>query len=131
MEKRDAFILLLVLGGGGYAAYTHWDVIAEKLSLADLSPGRLKAVDLAKNAADIGNGFSNWQWLESRSKRREIELPADPWIAEPLVGEQYRVTVRWLEVEDQERIVVAWKVDIGKRTVEAEGVVSQTPASPR
>lgn len=127
MEKRDAFILLLVLGGGGYAAHEHWDVIAEKLSFADLSPGRLKAISLAKESNDFDRGFHNWQWLQARAKRREIELAAEPWDADPIAGEVYAVRVRW--VDDGDAIVARFRVDIANRTVHYES--DDEPASPR
>ena len=127
MERRDAFILQLVLGGGGYAAYEHRDVIAEKLSFADLSPGRLKAISLAKDSSDFDRGSHNWQWLQSRAKRREIELPAEPWDADPIAGEVYAVRVRW--VDDGDPVVASFRVDIAKRTVHYES--AEEPASPR
>ncbi|MBL9078340.1 MAG: hypothetical protein JNL08_12595 [Planctomycetes bacterium] len=127
MEKRDAFFLLLVLGGGGYAAYTHWDVIAEKLSFADLSPARLKAIDLAKDSSDLGQGFTNWQYLQTRARRGEITLQGEPWSAEPIAGEVYRVLVRWHEVEADETMIASFRVDIANRTV----AVDDALASPR
>lgn len=127
MEKRDTAILLLLLGGGGYAAYTHWDVIAEKLSFADLSPGRLKAVELAKDSSDFEQGFRNWQWMQTQHKRGAIELSAEPWSAEPIAGEQYTVYARWLD--GGEPMVVSFRVDIAKRTVLYDG--GGTPAAPR
>jgi hypothetical protein len=129
MERRDACLLLLVLGGGGYAAWTHWDVIAAKLSFADLSPGRLKAIELAKDASDFERGATNWQYLQTRHKRREIELPSEPWSAEPIAGEQYRVLARWLD--DGDRVVVAFQVDVARRTVVYEGALDEAPATPR
>lgn len=127
MEKRDAFILLLLLGGGGYAAYEHWDVIAEKLSFADLSPGRLKAISLAKDSNDFDRGFHNWQWLQSRAKRREIELEPEPWSAEPIAGEVYAVHVRW--TDDGDHMAAHFRVDVANRTVQYDA--PDEPASPR
>lgn len=127
MEKRDAFLLMLVLGGGGYAAYEHWDVIAEKLSFAELSPGRLKAISLAKESNDFDRGFRNWQWLQTRAKQREIELPAEPWEASPIAGQVYAVRVRWTDGGDP--IVANFRVDVGLRTVRYEA--GEPAASPR
>lgn len=126
MEKRDALFLLLVIGGGGYAAYENWDVIAAKLSLAQLSPGSLKAISLAKESSDFERGFQNWQWLESRAKRREIELAADPWEAAPIAGQVYAVRVRW--VDDGDPIVASFRVDVANRTVRYE---TDDAAAPR
>ncbi|MBX3462715.1 MAG: hypothetical protein KF830_06065 [Planctomycetes bacterium] len=128
MEKRAALFLVLALGGG-YAAWTHWDVIAEKLSVVDFSPGRLKAIELAKDSSDFERGSTNWQYLQSRHRRREIDLPAEPWSAEPIVGESYRVVARW--TEDGDRVVVAFRVDVAKRTVDYEGALGDAPATPR
>jgi hypothetical protein len=128
MEKRDALFLLLVLGGGGYAAYTHWDVIVETLSLDDLRPSRLKAIELAKDSNDFDSGFPNWHWLQSRQKRGEIELGETPWNAEPIAGEDYHVYARW--VDDGDRIVVRFQVNIANRTVAYEGLIG-TAAAPR
>jgi len=127
MEKRDAFFLLLVLGGGGYAVHRHWDTIATKLGFADLSPGRLKAIALAKDSSDFERGFQNWQWLQSRAKRREIELAAEPWDAKPIAGEVYAVRVHW--VEDDEPIVASFRVDVVNRTVRYEA--NEEAAAPR
>lgn len=129
MEKRDALFLLLVLGGAGYAGYTHWDVIAEKLSFADLSPGRLKAIDLAKDASDLGQGFTNWQYLQTLAKQKEIELPAEPWSAEPIAGESYRVYARWSA--DGDTVLATWQVDVAERTVRRQDAAAFEPASPR
>lgn len=127
MEKRDAAILLLLLGGGGYAAYTHWDVIAEKLSLADLSPGRIKAIELAKDSSDFEQGFRNWQWMQTQQKRGAIQLSAEPWSAEPIAGEQYTVYARW--TDEGEPMVVSFRVDVAARTVRYDG--DTAPAAPR
>ncbi|MBL8726874.1 MAG: hypothetical protein JNM25_00495 [Planctomycetes bacterium] len=128
MEKRDALFLLLVLGGGGYAAYTHWDVIADKLSFDSLSPGRIKAVNLAKDSSDFEQGFRNWQWLQTQQKRGTIQMAEDPWSAEPIAGEDYTVLARW--VADGDPMVVRFRVNIAKRTVAYDGALD-TPASPR
>jgi hypothetical protein len=128
MEKRDALFLLLALGGGGYAAYTHWDVIAEKLSFADLSPGRLKAVELAKDSNDFDRGFRNWQWLQTQKKNGLLQMAEDPWSAEPIAGEEYTVLARW--VDDGEPMVVSFRVNIAKRTVAYDGALGGA-AAPR
>lgn len=128
MEKRDALFLLLVLGGIGYAAYTHWDVIEEKIGFADLSPGRLKAIELAKDSNDFETASPNWQWLQTQKKRRAIELSDEPWSAEPIAGEDYAVTARW--IDDGEHVVVGFHVNIANRTVTYDGLLG-TAAAPR
>ncbi len=128
MEKRDALFLLLALGGGGYAAYTHWDVIADKLSFASLSPGHIKAVNLAKESSDFEQGFRNWQWLQTQKKRGTLQMEADPWTANAVGGEDYQVLARW--TADGEPMVVSFRVNIAKRTVVYDGLLG-TPAAPR
>ena len=128
MEKRDAFVLLLVLGGAGYAAFTHWDQIAAKLGFDDLSPGRRKEIELAKKSSDFEGGVTNWQYIESRHKRGEIQVTPEPWSAEPIGGQEYSVVVRW--IDDGDRIVLGFRVDVAKRTVVYEGALG-TSAAPR
>lgn len=128
MEKRDALFLLLALGGGGYAAYTHWDVIAETLSFASLSPGRIKAITLAKDSSDFERGFRNWQWLQTQKKRGTLQMAEDPWTADPIGGEDYQVIVRW--TEEGEPMVVSFRVNVAQRTVVYDGLLG-SPAAPR
>lgn len=122
------FLLLLALGGGGYAAYTHWDVIAEKLNFADLSPARMKAIELAKKSSDFETGVLNWQYVETRQKRGEIQVTKEPWSAEPMSGQLYNVLVRWIDGGDP--IVLSFVVDVGKRSVVYEGALGVS-AAPR
>jgi hypothetical protein len=128
VEKRDAFLLLLALGGAGYAAYANWDVIAEKLSLAELSPSHLKAIQLAKDSSDLGAGATNWQWLQSRERLGEIRLAKEPWSSRHVAGQDYDLIVRW--DEDGDAIAHRFRVDIANRTVAYEGQLPQA-ASPR
>ncbi|HEX5051690.1 MAG TPA: hypothetical protein VFZ65_07965 [Planctomycetota bacterium] len=128
MQKSDAFFLLCVLGGGGYAIYSHWDAIVEKLGLDDLGPARMKAIQLAKHSSDFEAGVTNWQYVETRQKRGEIEVAAEPWSAEPVGGQDYRVLVRWLD--GGERVVLAFKVNVADRTVAYQGSLTDA-AAPR
>ncbi len=129
MEKRDALFVLLVLGGGGYGVWKNWDTIAAKLSISQLDPGRLKSIQLAKDSGDLGGGVTNWQLLQSRKQRHEIEMAGDPWQADPLTGQEYRVTVRWQE--DDAAQVATFRVDVARRTVALEGSGADQPAAPR
>jgi hypothetical protein len=128
MEKRDAILLLLVLGGVGYAAHANWDVIKEKLSFADLSPGRMKAIELAKDSSDFESGSTNWQYMQSRSRQGAIQLAPEPWSAEPIAGEDYRVVARW--TEDGERLAFGFRVNVATRTVAYDGQLGDG-AAPR
>ncbi|MEZ6037486.1 MAG: hypothetical protein R3F29_08400 [Planctomycetota bacterium] len=104
MEKRDAVFLLALLGGGGYATWTHWDAIAARLGLGELEPGGIKAISLAKKGFDFEAGTTNWQHLQTRADQDEIELPRDAWTAQSSGENRFVVTVHWLERgEDQAR----------------------------
>jgi hypothetical protein len=92
MERRDAVVLLLVLAGGGYAAYTHWDSISARLGLDDLHAGRVKAMELVKKSCDIDRRHTNLDMMRERAKSGEIEMQGDPWQADPTEGPNYRVT---------------------------------------
>ena len=127
MEKRDAVVLLLLLGGG-YAVYANWDTIAAKLDLDELDPRTIKAIDLAQKDSSFERNVANRLFLESRRVSGEIELAADPWQAEAIGGQDYRVTVRW--VEGGEPVVHGFSVNIATRTVVYDGLVDEA-AAPR
>ncbi|HEX6810973.1 MAG TPA: hypothetical protein VF384_05045 [Planctomycetota bacterium] len=81
MERRDMGILMLVALGAGYAAFVNWDTIAEKLSLDDLSPGRVKAIDMAKKDMTLDSLQANSLVLRERARIGEIRMSEDPWTA--------------------------------------------------
>ena len=128
MEKRDAAFLLLLLGGGGYAVYANWDTIADRLGLHELNPRVMKAVDLAKESRDFEPGVANWQHLQARRERGEIEFAGDPWSAELIQGHQYRVVARWRRGEHVE--MHGFTVNVATRTVSYDGALD-APAAPR
>ena len=92
MERRDAIVLLLVLSGGGYAVYSHWDSISARLGLDDLHSGRVKAMELVKKSNDIDRLHTNGDVMRDRAATGEIEMKGDPWQADPTEGPNYRVT---------------------------------------
>ena len=128
MEKRDAVVLLAMLGCGSYAVYANWDVIVDKLDLQQLEPKRLKAIDLAKKANTFSFAVTNWQELQTRQQRGEIELSPEPWSAELIEQQRFHVVVRW--VEEGSPVAHGFKVDIATRVVIHEGELS-TAAAPR
>tara|TARA_R110002073_G_scaffold58721_3_gene148605 strand:+ start:47 stop:415 length:369 start_codon:yes stop_codon:yes gene_type:complete len=120
MERRDAMLILLLLGGGGYACYTNWDTISDRLGLEQLDPGRLKAVELAKEAFTFTRAMSNWQHLQSRQTNEEIEIGSDPWSTEHIAGPNYRVQVQWIETEDGTTMTHGFHVNIATRIAKSE-----------
>lgn len=128
MEKRDAILVLLVLSGGGYGMWRNWGAIAAKLQLGDLDPGRLRAVQLAKEANSLASSYPNWQYLQTRKQNTEITMTADAWKAEYVTGEEYHVEVRW--TEDGEPVIANFRVDTATRTTKFAGFGNQ-PAAPR
>lgn len=130
MEKRDVIVLLLLAGGGAYAIHDNWDVIAERMGLEQLDPGRLKAIKLAKNSGCIGRGQTNWQHIQSRRALGKIHVESDPWLAEPIAGQDFRVTVRWLDEDQELQITHTFLVNTVACTVTHEGM-SDVPAAPQ
>ena len=126
MEKRDAFLLFVVAGAGAYGAYANWDTLRVKLGLDDLSPQHLKAIRLAKDAFTFGPPNSNWVTLRDRAANGEITVGNDPWRATVCAGSAYRVTCTWTE-DGQQRVHV-FAVDIGRSTVDYEGLEEGKPA---
>lgn len=92
MERRDKLFLLLVLGGGAYAVHTNWETIRDKLGLDDLAPGRIKAMELAKKNYNFERSIPNWQVVANLEANKEIEVDGDPWAAERIENDQWRVT---------------------------------------
>jgi hypothetical protein len=92
MERRDALVLLLLLSGGSYAAYTHWGAISARLGLDDLHAGRVRAMELVKKSNDIDRHRTNLEVMQTRAANGEIETKGDPWQADPTEGTNYRVT---------------------------------------
>ena len=131
MERRDQFLLLLALGGAGYAVHANWDMIAEKLSISDLSPGRIKAMELAKDSSNFQEGATNWQYMQMRSKQGHIRMATgSPWSADLIKGDEFRVIARWFEVEDDANVAYGFRVNPLRRTVIYEGQITD-PAAPR
>ena len=95
MERKDSMILLLLAAVAGYATYANWDLIAAKLSLDDLSPGRVKAVDMAKKDLSFDGLQPNSLVLRNRAKNNEIKMGEDPWAATRIEGDRWLVTVSY------------------------------------
>lgn len=128
MEKRDAVLLTLLAGAAAYAAHRNWDTISAKLGIGDLSPGRLKAIRLAKDAFSFAPPSPNSIVLRDRAKNGEITLPKEPWEATEIQDARYRVTCTWTEAG--RRHVHVFTVDNGRSAVDYEGEEAAAP-SPR
>jgi hypothetical protein len=126
MERKDAFMMLLLLGGGGYAVYANWTAISTKLGLDDFYPGRIKAIQLAKEANSFEQYRSNWTAVQARMKNGEIKGLADPWNATEIAAPKYRVTCTFFE--EGERRVHVFLVDVGTRAVQYQGLDESRPA---
>lgn len=105
METRDRVILLLAAAGIGYAVYSNWDVIRERLGLDDMYPGRIKAIDLVKKAYSLDRYRMNWEILEDRKRGGSIQVVGDPWYAEPISEPLYKVTYTFKEAGQPRRYV--------------------------
>jgi hypothetical protein len=130
MERRDQFLLLLALGGAGYAIHSNWDTIALKLSFSELSPGRIKSMELARDSSNFQEGATNWQYMQTASKQGRIRLAPEPWTSDLIRGEEFHVIARWYDVEDDTNVAYGFRVDTAKRTVFYEGQIP-VPATPR
>jgi hypothetical protein len=126
MEKKDTLLLLALAGAGAFAAFKNWDTIRSKLGFDDFYPGRIKAMQLAKDACTFEPPTANWVWLRDRAANDEIKLQGDPWRATELTKPKFRVTCTW--VEDGTRVVHAFTVNIGNSSVAYEGVAESAPA---
>jgi hypothetical protein len=126
MERKDAILLVALAGAGAWAVYANWDTIRDKVGVDDLSPGKLKAVQLAKDAFTWNPPAPNWMVLRDREKNGEIELPAHAWRAYELQSSQYRVTCTW--VENGASQVHVFRVDIGSSAVAYDGLEGNPPA---
>lgn len=127
METRDALLLLALLGAGAYAAHANWDTIRTKLSFDDLDPEKLRAVKLCQDAYSFAPPDPNWIVLRDRAKNGEIKVPENAWRATTIQHPRYRVTCTWLESGSP--CVHAFTVDLGKCSVNYEGVQEATPAA--
>ncbi len=128
MEKRDSLLLLALAGAGAYGVFTHWDTIREKLGVEDFYPGRLKAIQLAKNAYNWAPPTPNWIVLRDREKNGDITLAKDAWHATEIKDPKFRVTCTW--TESGERHMHVFAVDIGFSSVVYEGEAEIQPAAP-
>ena len=97
MERKDKGILLLLALGAAYAAFVNWDVIAERLSLDDLTPGRVKAIDMAKKDLSFDGLQPNSFVLRNRAKNNEVRLGEDPWVANRIDGDRWLVTLTYTQ----------------------------------
>lgn len=127
MERRDALLLLALIGGGAYAAHTHWDTIRDKLSFDDLDPEKLRAMKLCQEAYSFAPPDPNWIVLRDRAKNGDIKVPENAWRATAIQHPRYRVTCTWIEAGSP--CVHAFTVDLGKSAVSYEGVQEPTPAA--
>lgn len=123
MEKKDAILMLLLAGGGAYAVHANWATIRAKLGVDDFYPGRIKAMQLAKDACTFDPPTANWVVLRDRAKNGEIQLQGDPWRAVEIAKPRFRVTCTWKEAGDLQ--VHTFAVDIGSNAVAYEGLVER------
>ena len=123
MERKDQMILLLLAAVAGYATYKNWDVIAERLSLDDLTPGRVKAIDMAKKDYTFDGLQQNSLVLNQRANNKEIKLGEDPWTAKRINGDRWLVTLTY----QQEGQSVTHQFDCNIAT----GMVKLVPQNPQ
>ena len=97
MEKKDALLMLLLAGAGGYAVFANWETIRLKLGLDDLHPGRIKAMELAKKAYSFEQNTANSVVLRVREDNGEIKLQGEPWSGVEIKAPRYRVTCTYVE----------------------------------
>ena len=126
MEKRDAFLLLVLSGASGYGVYANWATLRVKLGLDDMHPGRIKALQLAKDANTFEPYSVNSVVLRDRASNGEINLQGEPWSATEIQKPRYRVTCTFLE--KGERKVHCFTVDIAAGGVTYEGLDDSKPA---
>jgi hypothetical protein len=126
MEKKDALLMLLLAGAGGYAVYANWEPIRLKLGLDDLHPGRIKAVQLAKEANSFEAYSVNSVVLRDREANGEIKLQGEPWSATEIKRPRYRVTCTFFE--KGQRKVHRFAVDVASGAVLYEGLDDGKPA---
>ncbi len=120
MDKKQAVLLLVLAGGAGYAVHTNWDTIKVTLGLDDLRPGRIRALQMVKDAKAFDQYRANWMVVQDRKQNGEIEVVGEPWHAVEVAHPRYRVTCTF--VEDGERLVHAFAVDIVSGDVAYEGL---------
>lgn len=126
MQKKDAMFLLVLAGAGAYAIHANWEAIHTRLGLGDIYPGRIKAVQLAKDAMTWANYGANWVVLRDRAEAGEIVVKGDPWHAEEIAKPRYLVTCTYLEGGEQR--VHRFTVDVGTNAVVYEGLDAGKPA---
>ena len=126
MEKKDAIFLLLLAGAGAYAVRANWDTLRDKLGLDDFRPGRIKAMQLAKDASTFDPPTPNWIYLRDRAKNGEITVKADPWQTTEVSALKFRVTCTF--TENGEVRVHVFAVDIGTNALTYQGLDESKPA---
>jgi len=132
MERRDAVILLLLLSGGVYYGSTHWEEIKEKLGLDDLTPGRIKAIELTKQQFTFDRYRQNGILIQERTHSGEILCAQDPWQAQRVRDNHFIVVCSFREDgKDHHR---RFEVDVGSGAVVDLGEAPTPPlpvAKPR
>jgi hypothetical protein len=126
MERRDKLVLLLLLAGAGWAGYEHWDTIVAKLGLDDLSPGRVKAIDLAKRDLTFERVRSNQLVLDERVRLGEIVATEHAWSAVRIGGGRFLVTYDYKE----RGVAQKYQFEVDTAT-NAVTLVDNGPPSPR
>jgi hypothetical protein len=125
MERKDTMILLLLAAVAGYATYAHWPAIAQRLSLDDLSPGRVKAMDMAKKDMSFDGLQPNSLVLRNRAKNNEIKMGEDPWAATRIEGDRWLVTVSYSQ--DGTWVTQQFECNIGTGNVKLVPQGAQPP----
>ena len=125
MERKDSIILLLLLSGGGYYGFTHWDQISQKLGLDDLNPGRIKAIELAKQQFTFDRYRQNGVVIHERMHDGVIQGAEDPWQAQRLRENHFRVVCSFREEGKSHHRL--FEVNVGNGAVEDLGDSSTSP----
>lgn len=126
MSKRDFLLMLVLCGGAGYGIHANWDKIQAKLGLDDLRPGRVKAIELTKQARSWEQYRSNWEVLRDRVANEEVQVVGDPWSATAIDDRHYRVVLTFKMDSQLHRY--AFDVDLVTNVVEYAGELDDPPA---
>jgi hypothetical protein len=126
MERKDAFILLAFAGALSYGAYANWDAISARLGLDDLMPGRVKAIEYAKTANSFETSRPNWQVVEQWKASGDIQYEGNPWTADKLDENHYRVVLNYRK--DGAKRAITFNVDNIKGSVVLNDDAAALPA---
>lgn len=115
MSKQAVFWLLL-LAGGGVAAYAYRGPISERLGLQELSLARAKAIRLAMDARNLDRYESNATVIENRMATSTGKIQRGVWEADKKNADTW--VVRYVFREDGKKLGFFFSVDF--HTLEVE-----------